>query len=228
MVEWFFRSDYTAGPVHISETLLGLLLAFVCGQLMAWVYMTTHSGLSYSRTFVNSLVVLPVIVALVMMVLSHNIVTVVGLMTVFAIVRFRNVLRDTLDTTYVFSVIVIGLACGTFRYGTAAVGCGLIAAILLYMSFTRMGTRHRYDYILNLHWDRPVAELGDLRMLLNRHSRKAICASQRSSDTPDGTDFSYRLLLRDPNRIDELLNELRNLPGVSRVSGLTAEDESEM
>jgi hypothetical protein len=41
-------------------------------------------------------------------------------------------------------------------------------------------------------------------------------------------DFSYRLLMRDPDRLDELLSELRELPGTSRVSGLKAEEQSEV
>ena len=59
---------------------LGLLLAFLCGHLLAWVYMLTHSGLSYSRAFVSALPLMTVLVALVMLVLSNNLVTVVGLM----------------------------------------------------------------------------------------------------------------------------------------------------
>ncbi|MCX8107391.1 MAG: hypothetical protein N3G20_01155, partial [Verrucomicrobiae bacterium] len=66
------------------------------------------------------------------------------------------------------------------------------------------------------------------RQLLNRHSRRTHCASQRASETFGGTDLSYRLLLRDPSRTEELLSELRSLPGVSRVTSLLAEDESEV
>jgi hypothetical protein len=224
----FFGSDYTLSPVNVPAVILGLVLAFVGGQTVAWVYMFTHSGLSYSRSFVSSLLVIPVVVALVMMVLSNNLVTAFGLMAVFAIVRFRNILRDTLDTTYVLSVIVIGMACGTMRFATAVMGCALIALVMLYIWFSSFGTRHRYDVIINLHWARPLAELVELRALLNRHSLKTLCASQRTHDTYEGVDFSYRLLLRDPERMDELLTELRSLQGVSRVTGLKAEEQSEI
>ena len=44
----------------------------------------------------------------------------------------------------------------------------------------------------------------------------------------EGTDLSYRLLLRDPVRADELLAELRTVEGVSRISSLKAEEESEL
>ncbi|HYE31770.1 MAG TPA: DUF4956 domain-containing protein [Methylomirabilota bacterium] len=228
MTDWLFSGDYTTQQLPVQALLLGLLLAFLCGHVIAWIYMITHSGLSYSRSFVNSLIVIPVVVALVMLVLSGSLITAFGLMAVFAIVRFRNILRDTLDTTYVLSVIVIGMACGTLKFSTAIIGCLITSVIMLYLWATTFGARHRFDVIVNLHWGRPVAELVELLRLFERHSRKTICASQRSNEGYEGTDLSYRILLRDPNRMDDLLLELRNLPGVSRVTGLRAEEQSEI
>ncbi|MCO5051414.1 MAG: DUF4956 domain-containing protein [Verrucomicrobiae bacterium] len=228
MNDWFLRGDYGAVPTDYSVLLLALLLAFVCGHAVAWAYMFTHTGLSYSRSYVNSLTVLPVLVALVMMVLSNNLVVAFGLMAIFAMVRFRSVLRDTLDTTYVLATIVIGLACGTAKFTTAIIGCLTILAIMLYFWVTGFGTRHRYDLILNLHWNRPAAELPELLQLLRRHARSVLCASQRSSEDLQGVDLSYRLLLRNPARSHELMAELKTFAGVTRTSSLTAEDESEL
>jgi hypothetical protein len=64
--------------------------------------------------------------------------------------------------------------------------------------------------------------------LLNRHSLKAQCASQRFNPAHTGADLSYRLLLRDPNRVHDLLAELNVLEGVSRLTSMKAEDESEI
>jgi hypothetical protein len=228
MNEWLLRGDTASAPTDLSVLLLGLLLAFLAGQAIAWVYMFTHSGLSYSRAFVNSLVLMPVLVSLTMMVLSSNIVTAFGLMAIFAIVRFRNVLRDTLDTSYILAVLVMGLAAGTQRYSSAIIGTLLVAGLMLYLNGTSFGIRHRYDLILNLHWSRPLNELPALLNVLNRHSRKTHCASQRSNEGYEGTDLSYRLLLRNAERVDELLAELRALAGVSRITSMMAEEESEL
>src|SRR4029079_1411063 len=165
----FFRNDFAAVPTNVPAMVLGLLLAFAGGHVIAWVYMWTHTGLSYSRSFVNSLIILPILVALVMNVLSNNLVTAFGLMAVFAIVRFRNILRDTLDTSYVLVVIVIGMAAGTGKFSTALVGCLLTVAIMIYLWATAFGARQRYDLIVNLHWSRPPGELPDLNKLLFRH-----------------------------------------------------------
>ena len=228
MDHWFLQGDTTPIPTDVPMMIMGLLLAFVCGHAIAWVYMFTHTGLSYSRSFVNSLVVIPTIVSMVMLVLSNNLVTAFGLMAVFAIVRFRNVLRDTLDTSFILSVIVVGMACGTLKFATAIAGCLMICLIMFYIRMTSFGTRHRYDTILNLHWERPAPEVEALNKTLERHSRRSRCVSERTVDGSTGVDVSYRVLLRDASRLEDLLVELRQLDGVSHVTGLKAEAESEV
>jgi hypothetical protein len=225
---WFMQGDYGSAPVNWPASLLGLMLAFAGGQTIAWVYMWTHSGLSYSRSFVNALIVMPLVTSLVMMILSNNLVTAFGMMAVFAIVRFRNILRDTLDTCYVLIVIVLGMATGTQKFASAILGTLLSSGALLYLWYTSFGSRHRYDLIVNLHWSRSVKEMLDLRRILDRHSWKSHLASQRSHEGYEGTDLSYRLLLRDSNRVEDLLTELRQITGVSRVTSMLAEDESEL
>jgi hypothetical protein len=224
----FFSADYSAQPINAPALLLGLCLAFLGGHGIAWTYIATHRGLSYSRAFVNSIVVIPMVVTVVMMVLNNNLVTAFGLMAVFAVVRFRNVLRDTLDTSYVLSVLVVGMACGTQRFSLAVIATLTLCAVMFYLWFTAFGSRHRFDLIVNLHWAKPVAELPLVARVLQRHSRTVHCASQRSSDGDAGTDLSYRLLLRDPDRADEVVHELREVAGVTRVTSLKAQEESEL
>ena len=223
-----FSGDFALAPVNVPALALGLLLSFLLGQLLAWVYMLTHSGLSYSRSFVKSLVVTPVVVSLVMAILANNIVTAFGLMAVFAVVRFRNILRDTLDASYLLGAIVMGMGCGTQKFATAVIGTVVVAAILVYLWYCSFGSRHRYDLILNLRWTRSAAELEELNDLLMRYAMRLQLASQRAIETGTGADFSLRILLRNPDRAHELLAELQKMPGVSHISTLHAEEESEI
>lgn len=227
-MDWIQRGDFGTAPDDIRGMLLGLAVSFVCGHVVAWTYMACHNGLSYSRAFVNALLVLCMIVALVMIVMANNALVAFGLMAVFAIVRFRNILRDTLDTTYILASITVGMAAGTRKFGTAAVGTGLFAAVMLYLYWTQFGARHRHDLILNLHWGRPVGEIGDLGFLLERHARQTTLASQRAAQGQEGADLSYRIRLRDAGRADDLLTEIKAFPGVSRVTSMRAADESEV
>lgn len=228
MNEWFQFGDTAPIPTDLPTLLLGLLLSFMCGQLLAWIYMYTHTGLSYSRNFVSSLIIIPITVALVMMVLDNNLVTAFSLLAVFAIVRFRNILRDTLDTVYILSLIVVGMACGTQKFTTAIIGTLVASAALIFIWYTNFGSRQRYDLILNIQWSQPLSRLDHLQQFLKRHALKTQLASQRSGQEMDRTHLSYRLLLRDPERVDLLLSEIRQIEGVSDVSSMQTEDESEV
>lgn len=228
MSNWLFQGDYGVTPTNYATLIIGLLLAFACGHAIAWMYMLTHSGLSYSRSYVNTLILMPVIVSLVMLILANNLVLAFGLMAIFAMVRFRSILRDTLDTAYVLAVIVIGLACGTLKFSSAIIGCLATLSLMFYFWLTNFGSRNRYDLILNVQWVRSADEMGELRQLLQRHSRSFTCTSQRSCEGSPGYDLSYRMLLRDPARSQELIDQLNALKGVARVSSLHAGDESEL
>ncbi len=228
MHDWIYFGDTAPLPTDLPTLLMGLLLAFLCGQVLAWVYMYTHTGLSYSRTFVSSLIIIPITVALVMMVLDNNLVTAFSLLAVFAIVRFRNILRDTLDTVYILSLIVIGMSAGTQKFTTAIMGTFIVSGALTYIWYTNFGSRQRYDLILNIDWSQPLSKVKEFEKFLKRHSINIKLASQSSGGDLDTAHLSYRLRLRDPDRVDELLSEVKAYEGVSQVSSLKAEDESEI
>ena len=56
-----------------------------------------------------------------MMLMTGGLIVAFGLLAVFAVVRFRNVLKDTRDTSYILWAILQGLAVGTFKFSTAVI-----------------------------------------------------------------------------------------------------------
>ncbi len=235
-LDTFLSDDFASGAISSETALLALLLAFVVGHVVAWVYMGTHSGLSYSQSFAGSLLVMPVLVGLVMILMASNPLIALGLIAVFAMVRFRNVLKDTRDTMFVLWAIAEGVACGTLRFGIAVVAALALAGVFAYLRFTSFGGRHRYDVILSLEWSAPNPQVAHgestnwaatLRPIFQRHALRAILASQHDLDA-EKLEFSYRLLLRDPSKSRELLRELQAAQGITRVSLFHRSDEAEI
>jgi NhaP-type Na+/H+ or K+/H+ antiporter len=129
----------------LQEASLGLLLAFILGQLAAWLYIYTHEGLSYSRAFVQSIVLLTFILCLGMMVIGNNIAIAFGLIGALAVIRFRNILKDTRDTSYIFFTLITGLATGTQRFQLALLGAVVFCAVALYLHWAQCGSRKTGD-----------------------------------------------------------------------------------
>jgi len=216
-------------PLGSAESVLFvLLLSFVLGHFIGWVYMWTHSTLSYSQTFTASLVVIPPLVALMMVLMAGSVAIAFGLLAVFAVVRFRNVLKDTRDTIFVLWSILEGLAIGTTNYSTGVTSTIGISFIIAYLHMTSFGARRRFDTIVNVQLAANTPSLLPLLSdLLARHSLRVQLANERKL-SDDGIDLSYRILLRDPSRSNDLQEQIRETTGVKRVSLFVREEESEI
>jgi hypothetical protein len=143
-------------------------------------------------------------------------------------VRFRNVLKDTRDTVFVLWAIMEGVAIGTTRFSTGALAALGIAAALLALRGIAFGTRRRYDAVLSLRVTGDVtARLPFLNRILQRHALRIDLASERRA-TNEGTDMTYRVLLRDTARSHELQSELTGAEGFANVSVYMHEDEAEI
>lgn len=227
LLDTLLYGDPGASP-GVETVMLSLLMGFVLGQVIGWVYMTTHTTPSYSSSFVASLVVLPVIVSLMMILMAGSLFIAFGLLAVFAVVRFRNVLKDTRDTTFILWAIVEGMAAGTFRYTTSLVGAGCVVLVMFYLWLTEFGVRHRFDAALSV--SLPIdsnSARQKLEQILYRFSDRSILTSERLGND-DRNILSYRLLLRDPASRGDLRNELTAAGDIQELSFYLQDDESEL
>ena len=201
-----------------EATALSMLLALVLGQLVAWVYAWTHAGVSYSRGFTQSLVVITMVVALVMIVIGDNIITAFGLIGALAIVRFRNVLKDTRDLVFVFMCLVLGMAVGSGRHGSAVVGTVFLLGTVLYLQVSRFGHRGYWDGHLTCWTEGPEDDSGGgrLSVAIDRFCSAAKRLSSRSG--AEGNELVYQVRLRDRRRHRELLDHLHATPGVGQAA----------
>jgi uncharacterized membrane protein YhiD involved in acid resistance len=212
--------------LDIRAAFLSVLLAYILSQLFAWTYMLTHRGVSYSQSFVQSLVLLAIVVCIVMLAVGNNIIIAFGLFGALAIIRFRNILKDTRDTAFLFMMIAIGMAAGTYNYTLAILGTGVFIAIVVLFHLGNFGSRHRYDGFLHFRLAGPEPDLGSVEDLVGRHTLRSRIVGQRSEE--EGTTYTMRLLMRNPKRAPELVDALKEFGGVSGVSLILQEDESEI
>ena len=80
-LDYLMANDFVGSQIGPETALLVLLVAFCIGHLIAWTYMWTHTGLSYSQMFTSSLLVQPVIVAMVMLLMSGSILVAIGVLS---------------------------------------------------------------------------------------------------------------------------------------------------
>jgi hypothetical protein len=221
------RSDL-AGTADPMTVVFVLVAAFVAGMVIGFVYMWTHEALSYSRNFVGSLAILPILVAMTMLAMANSIAVAFGMLGVFGVIRFRNVLKDTRDTSFILWAVMEGMALGTMRFSTALMALIGVSVAYFCLRLMAFGLRRRYDAVLTLRLSGDVpTRLQTLSQILKRHARRLDLASDRRT-IKEGTDLSYRLLLRNPARSTELQTELVGTEGFENVSIYLHDDEAEI
>ena len=199
--EMFDGAFTLGGTFSLMNVALSLLLAFILGQVLAWVYCLTHSGLSYSRTFVQSLVVITVVVAIIMAVIGNNIITAFGLMGALAIIRFRNVIKDTRDIVFIFCALVVGMATGSQRFTIAILGTVFLCMLSLYLHYTNFGSRQPHNGFLRFKFEGNVEPTHQISSTLKKFCRKFVLISAQQSGLDSAkVEYSYQLLIRNSKK----------------------------
>lgn len=210
-----------------ESALLALLLAFVLGQVSAWVYMYTHAGLSYSRSFVQSLVMLSVVVCFAMMIVGINVTVAFGLIGALAVIRFRNILKDTRDTAFVFFALVVGMAAGTDHHALALLGTAVFSIVTISLYLGNFGSRFTGNGFIRFQADQGTVTSDRVQQSFRRYCRGAQLVTQRYHTT-GAAELAYRLNLVDPNRADELIAELTAIAGISDITFVVQEEQAEV
>ncbi len=108
--------------LSLGASMIGAFLLMVPST---WVYMATRNRKGFDQTIVHTMVILAVAVSGVVVIVRNSIALAFSLAGIVGAVRFRNSLRDTQDTLYIFLSIGVGLATGV-----EALAAGLIFSIV--------------------------------------------------------------------------------------------------
>ena len=132
----FGTAESLVGAVSAADFLLCCVFSVVLGAACAGVYMFRHS---YSKNFVVTLALLPLIVQMVITLVNGNLGAGIAVMGVFNLVRFRSIPGSAKDIGSVFLAMAIGLATGMGFLGLAVVFTVVVAVVNLLFVLTPFG-----------------------------------------------------------------------------------------
>ena len=106
------------GPVQLMFASIG---AAVMTVPVSWVYFTTSRQVRIEQPFLQTIMILPIVVTGIAMIVLNSIALAFSLAGIVAAVRFRFTLDQPSDAMYIFVAIGIGLGAGIGALGVAAV-----------------------------------------------------------------------------------------------------------
>ncbi|MDN4618557.1 DUF4956 domain-containing protein [Paenibacillus sp. PsM32] len=154
----------TTTDLTLTTSLLTIFVAIVLGGLISLTYMKTNPS-GYSQNFTLTMVLLPVIVAIIILLIGSNIARAFSLAGAFSIIRFRSAPGDPKDIAYVLFTMAAGLACGTGYFGYAVLFTIILCVMMFVLNRFKFGVSKKLQKTLkvtipeNLAYDEAFAEV---------------------------------------------------------------------
>lgn len=157
-----FLEEFSA--ISLNQMLIAISLSFLLGLFIVFIYRITYAGVSYSRNFAGCLIMLSMVTAMVILVITSNVVLSLGMVGALSIVRFRTAVKEPTDTAFLFWSIATGIICGA-GYVSIAVLSSLLLG-LLFVLLHAVGSRQKSgSYLLVVRFDRSADIMQQLTQL---------------------------------------------------------------
>jgi len=198
-----------------EQIFASLLISFLLSAAVASVYRWTFQSLSYSRSFIHTMILASMVVSMIIMTVGNSLARGLGIMGSLAIVRFRTPVRDTRDLTFLFACLGIGVACGAAVYGVAVIGALVICGAAVLLHWSPFASRRQHEALLRFVLP-PQSASEDAVKDIMRHTCSAFSLiAVREIHQGELVEYCYQIRLMDPSYQSEIIGRLGKIGDLS-------------
>lgn len=215
-------SSILTGSFSVGTYLLCLLFAGICGVIAA-LALRRDSGVS--RSFLISLVVLPIIVTTVILMVNGNVGTGIAVAGAFSLVRFRSAAGKARDISAIFLVMTAGLACAAGYLGIALLFTVIASAVIALLSRVPMRCERCTELHITVPESLHFADAFD--DLFAQYTKTWKLVKAKTSNMGSLYKLDYRIEMKDTAALQEFLDALRCRNGNLEIAFLNATEGGE-
>ncbi len=187
-----------------------MIAAVLLGTIVSLVYLITKRHTVHDKSFVTTLIMLPLVISMIILLISNaSWAAAFSLAGVFALVRFRTVIADSRDITFILSTVAIGIACAIGQIGFGVYIVLFFSAVFFILNLFGLdklkGSHSRLQIVIpeNLDFTSVFKEIFD-KYLSN-------CQMQKVRTTDFGSLFEVTYLIKFKPDVDQkaFIDELR-------------------
>ena len=203
-----FKSSFleNVSAITITDMVIALLLAFLIGLFIYFIYQKTYRGVMYSASFGITLVALTMITTLVILAVTSNAVLSLGMVGALSIVRFRTAIKEPLDIAFLFWSIAAGIVLAAGLIPLAILGSAVIGIMLIFFVNRKTYTR---PYIVVLRCRDHQAEEAAVALLEENVEK---CSVKSKTVQKDLVELNLEVRLKSENT--DFINQMADTDGV--------------
>lgn len=197
-----------------------LIVALMCGIVISIIYRKTYKGLSYSTTFVNSLIMLTMLTSVVIMVIGNSLATAFGLVGAMSIIRFRTAVKDTQDIMFIFFALAIGLACGVGIYEIAILGTIVVGLVFYLIVKVNLSSPRKRDFLLQMVVSSKQNSDFDASEIIQKYCKSYTLVNVKAlgEENNQYIELSYYIKLKKEENSRLMVKELKTIEMVQHVN----------
>lgn len=203
-----FKSGFldSVSSISLFDMTLVMVLAFLLGLFIFFVYKKTCQGVMYSSQFGGTLIAMTLITAMVILAVTSNVVLSLGMVGALSIVRFRAAIKEPMDIAYLFWAIAAGIVLAAGMIPLAVVGSVVIGVFML-LFMNHKSRSHPYIAVLCV---RDYAAEQAAAAFMQQHVQRMVIKSKTAQ--ADRIEMNWEVRLKDGNT--DFITALSQMEGV--------------
>ena len=211
----FGTAESLVGAVSAADFLLCCVFSVVLGAVCAGVYMFRHS---YSKNFVVTLALLPLIVQMVITLVNGNLGAGIAVMGVFNLVRFRSIPGSAKDIGSVFLAMAIGLATGMGFIVLAVLFTIIVAIVNVGYVLSPFGKQKEPEKTLKITIPDDLEYDGVFDDVLKRYTDEHELTMVQTTNMGSLFLLEYAVRMKQPGTEKRMIDELRCRNGNLKIT----------
>lgn len=208
-------TESAMSTVTTSGFMWSTLASIVLGLVGALIYMYKHN---YSKNFVITLALLPIIVQMVITLVNGNLGAGVAVMGVFNLVRFRSIAGTAKDIGSVFLAMAIGLATGMGYIGVAALLTLVVGIFNIIYVTTPFGQPREASKQLKITVPEDLEFEGAFDDVLDAYTATYELNNVQTTNMGSLYQLDYMVTMKEPGLEKRMIDKLRCLNGNLKIS----------
>ena len=127
-----------------------------------------------------------------------------------------------------FAALAVGIACGVFAYGVAAVGAVAFSAAALLLFYSPFGQTRAFDGMLRFNVGIDTYERSDVETVLRNYCGRFVLITLRELTQGSRLEYAYHVRLKPRKAKDELVGRLKAIEDVRDVNLMLQETTVEL
>lgn len=194
-------SDLTAW-----ELILCIITSLFSGMIIAFCYMFKSK---YSKNFVCTLIVLPVIVQSVIMMVNGNIGTGVAVMGAFGLIRFRSYPGTSRDIVTIFLAMAVGIATGVGQLIFALIITAVVCTVTFFLNIVKFGECKSDISTLKITIPDDMDFAHAFDDIFEKYTTQCKLITSKTVDMGSLFELAYEIILKDENQMKAMIDEIR-------------------